>query len=195
MRCRWCESNELMINYHDQEWGIPCHDDQKLFEYLMLESLQCGLSWMIIMKKREAINQAFHHFDLNYLTSPNCDIEDIMHTEGMLKSERKIKAVIKNAYAYVNIQKEFGSFDHYLWSFTHNKIIQYKNHEKEDFGFITHNDLSDIISHDLKKRGFSFLGSVTIYSYLQAMGMINDHKEYCFRYQEILNQYEIEYKE
>ena len=188
MACNWKDSSKQMQAYHDIEWGIPTHDDQKLFEYLVLESLQAGLSWELIIRKREVIRKCFCDFDVKKVASFDInDIERIMHTDDMIKSLRKVNAMISNAKAFIDVQKEFGSFDKYLWSYSNGKTICYKGHEQ---GInISKNDLSTLISSDLKKRGFKYVGPVIIYSYLQACGMINDHDKDCICYQKIKNHY------
>lgn len=177
-----------MQEYHDNEWGIPTHDDQKLFEYLVLESLQAGLSWELIIRKRETIRKCFCNFDVEKVASFDInDIERIMHTDDMIKSLRKVNAMISNAKAFIDVQKEFGNFNKYLWSYSNGKTICYKGHEQ---GInISKNDLSILISNDLKKRGFKYVGPVIIYSYLQACGIINDHDKECICYQKIKNTY------
>ena len=177
-----------MQEYHDQEWGIPTHDDQKLFEYLVLESLQAGLSWELIIRKREVIRKCFCDFDVEKVASFDIDdIERIMHTDDMIKSLRKVNAMISNAKAFIDVQKEFGNFNKYLWSYSNGKTICYKGHEQ---GInISKNNLSTLISNDLKKRGFKYVGPVIIYSYLQACGIINDHDKECICYQKIKNTY------
>ena len=188
MSCNWKDSSKQMQEYHDQEWGIPTHDDQKLFEYLVLESLQAGLSWELIIRKREAIRKCFCDFDVEKVASFDIDdIERIMHTDDMIKSLRKVNAMISNAKAFIDVQKEFGNFNKYLWSYSNGKTICYKGHEQ---GInISKNDLSTLISSDLKKRGFKYVGPVIIYSYLQACGIINDHDKECICYQKIKNTY------
>ena len=177
-----------MQEYHDNEWGIPTHDDQKLFEYLVLESLQAGLSWELIIRKREVIRKCFCDFDVEKVASFDVDdIERIMHTDDMIKSLRKVNAMISNAKAFIDVQKEFGNFNKYLWSYSNGKTICYKGHEQ---GInISKNNLSTLISNDLKKRGFKYVGPVIIYSYLQACGIINDHDKECSCYQKIKNTY------
>ena len=184
MSCNWKDSSKQMQEYHDQEWGIPTHDDQKLFEYLVLESLQAGLSWELIIRKRETIRKCFCNFDVEKVASFDInDIERIMHTDDMIKSLRKVNAMISNAKAFIDVQKEFGNFNKYLWSYSNGKTICYKGHEQ---GI---NILSTLISNDLKKRGFKYVGPVIIYSYLQACGIINDHDKECICYQKIKNTY------
>ena len=188
MTCNWKDSSKQMQEYHDNEWGIPTHDDQKLFEYLVLESLQAGLSWELIIRKREVIRKCFCDFDVEKVASFDVDdIERIMHTDDMIKSLRKVNAMISNAKAFIDVQKEFGNFNKYLWSYSNGKTICYKGHEQ---GInISKNDLSTLISNDLKKRGFKYVGPVIIYSYLQACGIINDHDKECICYQKIKNTY------
>ena len=177
-----------MQAYHDTEWGVPTHDDQKLFEYLVLESMQAGLSWELIIQKRETIRKCFCDFNVEKVASLNTKaIDHIMSTDNMIKSLRKVNAMISNANAFMNVQQEFGSFDKYLWSYSNYKTICYRGHEK---GIdVSKNTLSELISKDLKKRGFKYVGPVIIYSYLQACGMINDHDEKCLCYQNIKKLY------
>ena len=188
MTCNWKDSSKEMQAYHDTEWGVPTHDDQKLFEYLVLESMQAGLSWELIICKRETIRKCFCDFSVERVAVLNTeDIDRIMHTDNMIKSIRKVTAMISNAEAFMNVQQEFGSFDEYLWSYSNYKTICYKGHEK---GIeVSKNALSEIISNDLKKRGFKYVGPVIVYSYLQACGMINDHDENCPCYRNIKKMY------
>lgn len=183
VNCSW-PTTPLYQSYHDHEWGRPIHDDQRQFEHLCLESLQCGLSWLTILNKREVIRQCFNHFDVDAVALyTEIDIERIMSTEGMLKSRKKIEAIINNAKAFQRIQAEFGSFCEYIWAFTNHKTIIYKGHPEGDVP--VKNELSTRISKDLKKRGFKFVGPVTIYSHLQASGLINDHGKDCPCFDEI----------
>ena len=178
MACQWKNSSAEMISYHDKEWGVPTHEDQKLFEYLLLESMQAGLSWALILRKRETLRSCFANFSPEKLAAfTEEDIERIMHTGNMIKSERKIRAMIQNAKAFLALQKEEGSFDAYLWSFSGGKSLCYQGHEKG--AMPAKNALSEAISKDLKKRGFQYIGPVIIYSFLQACGVINDHEEDC----------------
>ena len=181
--CSW-PTTPLYQAYHDYEWGRPIHDDQRQFEHLCLESLQCGLSWLTILNKREIIRQCFDYFDVDAVAEyTETDIERIMSTEGMLKSRKKIEAIINNAQAFQRIQAEFGSFCEYIWAFTNHKTLIYKGHSE---GRVTaKNELSTRISKDLKKRGLKFVGPVTIYSHLQASGLINDHGKDCPCFNEI----------
>lgn len=187
-RCRWCEINEKMIRYHDEEWGIPLHDDQKQFEFLMMEVMQCGLNWNMMIQKREIFRSCFDRFDYEKVAAyGEEDVQRILAAEGMIRSRRKIEAVIHNARCFLKVREEFGSFSEYLWRFSSGKTILYAGHQKGRIP--SQNALSDEISMDLKKRGFKYLGSVTTYSHLQACGMINDHVEECFRYSDILEHY------
>lgn len=192
-RCGWCQSNELDKAYHDGEWGVPLHDDQKQFEFLMMEVMQCGLSWNLMLKKREIFRQCFDEFDYRKVAEyGEKKIEEIMETPGMIRSRRKIQAVISNARVFLSIMEEFGSFDRYLWNYTDGKTLVYKSHQTQ---WVASNELSDRISKDLRRRGFKYLGSITVYSHLQACGMINDHEERCFRYREICDSCPVEYLE
>ncbi len=177
--CDWVFANDQDRAYHDMEWGIPVHnDDRQMFEHLTLECLQCGLSWGLMMKKREIFRRCFENFDYDKIAAyGEADVERILNTEGMLKSERKVRAVINNAICYQRIRHEFGSFCDYLWAYTDGKTILYEGHAE---GAVpVSNGLSDTISRDLKKRGFKYIGAVTIYSHLQACGIINDHAGDC----------------
>ena len=189
-RCIWCLCNEKMIRYHDEEWGIPVYDDRKQFEYLMLEVMQCGLNWNMMIQKREIFRECFDNFDFDKITSyKESDVERIMKTEGMIRSERKIRAVISNAKCFQKVREEFGTFSSYLWNYSKGKTILYAGHQKGKIP--AKNGLSDKISKDLKKRGFKYLGSVTVYSHLSSCGIINDHVENCFRYKDILENYPV----
>ncbi len=184
-RCSWCMCNEKMIRYHDEEWGVPVHDDRKQFEFLMMEVMQCGLNWNMMIQKREIFRNCFDNFSFDKVASyGEEDIQRIMETEGMIRSRRKIEAVIHNARCFQEIRREFGSFSDYIWSFTEGRTYLYTGHQKGQIP--AKNGLSDRISKDLKKRGLKYMGSVTVYSHLQACGMINDHLESCFRYGEFL---------
>ena len=181
--CSW-PTTPLYQAYHDYEQGRPTHDDQRQFEHLCLESLQCGLSWLTILNKRDIIRQCFDYFDVDAVAKyTETDIERIMSTEGMLKSRKKIEAIINNAHAFLRIQDEFGSFCEYIWAFTNHKTLIYKGHSEGRVP--AKNELSTRISKDLKKRGFKFVGPVTIYSHLQASGLINDHGKDCPCFNEI----------
>ena len=192
-RCKWCLCNDKMIEYHDEEWGIPVHNDRKQFEYLMLEVMQCGLNWNMMIQKREVFRKCFDNFDFSKIALYNeDDIKRIMETEGMIRSERKIRAVISNAKCFQKVREEFGTFSDYLWNYSKGKTILYAGHQKGNLP--DRNGLSDIISKDLKKRGFKYLGSITVYSHLSACGIINDHNENCFRYRYIIENYPVIHK-
>ncbi|MBM6737226.1 MULTISPECIES: DNA-3-methyladenine glycosylase I [Clostridia] len=190
-KCQWCMCNEKMIRYHDEEWGVPLHDDRKQFEFLMMEVMQCGLNWNMMIQKREIFRQCFDDFDFDKVAGyGEEDVERILQTEGMIRSERKIRAVIHNARCFQRIHQEAGSFSAYLWSFTGGKTYIYPSHQTE--GLPASNELSDRISRDLKKRGLKYMGPVTVYSHLQACGIINDHQRDCFRYGELLKLADVE---
>ena len=175
-RCKWVdETNELYVKYHDTEWGVPSYDDHYLFEMLLLESFQAGLSWITILKKREAFREAFDDFDVIKVSQyDETKILSLMGNQKIVRNQLKIRAAVNNAKIFIQIQQEFGSFSNYIWSFTDGKIIYNENDELP-----TTSSLSDQISADLKKRGMKFVGSTIIYSYLQAMGIINDHETTC----------------
>lgn len=182
--CSWCKGDTMMEKYHNEEWGIACHNDQQLYEYLMLEAMSCGLSWKIVLTKREIFRACFANFDyLKVAQFTNSDVERIMQYPGIIKSKRKIEAMISNAQAFIKIRNEFETFDKYIWSFTKGKTIIYNN--RPNGMMQTQSKLSDIIAKDLKKRGFKFLGSVLVYSFIQAIGMVNDHDTTCYMFNEI----------
>ncbi|MBQ7187818.1 MAG: DNA-3-methyladenine glycosylase I [Kiritimatiellae bacterium] len=182
--CNWNGVCADCIRYHDQEWGVPLHDDRKQFEFLMLEVMQCGLNWDLMIQKREIFRRCFAHFEYDQVAAyGERDIVRILDEPGMIRSRRKIEAVIHNARCFREIRAEFGSFSAYLWGFSEGKTILYNKHA---LGYIpVSNGLSDLISRDLRRRGFKFLGSVTVYSHLQACGIINDHDADCPRYRAI----------
>ena len=191
-RCGWCIDGGILKNYHDEEWGNPLHDDRKHFEYLLMEAMQCGLNWTMMLKKREIFRQCFDDFDYKRIADyTDTDIEKIMSTEGMIKSKGKISAIISNAKCFLNIIEEFGSFDNYIWSFSDHHILIYKKHQWGE-GEVR-NELSDRLSKNMKKRGFKYLGSITLFSHLQACGIINDHACNCFRYAQLLKEEHIRY--
>lgn len=175
-RCKWVdETNEIYVKYHDTEWGIPSYDDHYLFEMLLLESFQAGLSWITILKKREAFREAFDNFDVIKVSQyDETKILSLMSNQKIVRNQLKIRATVNNAKIFIKIQQEFGSFANYIWSFTDGKIIYNENDELP-----TTSSLSDQVSADLKRRGMKFVGSTIIYSYLQAMGVINDHETTC----------------
>ncbi|GFZ32739.1 DNA-3-methyladenine glycosylase I [Clostridium zeae] len=181
-RCSWCGNDELYIKYHDEEWGVPVHDDKKHFEFLVLESAQAGLSWITILRKRENYRTAYDDFDVIKVSQYNEEkVEELLNNVGIIRNRRKIEASISNAKEFLKIQKEFGSFDNYIWSFIDNKQIL--NHWNDLSKLPANTALSDKISKALKKRGFKFLGTTIIYSYLQAVGLIDDHIDSCFKRQ------------
>lgn len=186
--CSWAEVNEITKNYHDNEWGIPVYDDNLMFEHLSLECLQCGLSWGLIMKKRDIFRKCFDNFNYDIISKySESDAQKILNTPGMLRSEKKIHAIINNAKCYKKIRDEFGSFCNYLWAYSEGKTIIYEGHK--DGKIPVSNGLSKKISKDLKKRGFKFIGEITIYSHLQACGIINDHAKDCPAFKNINKRY------
>lgn len=178
MRCDWCLGNELYIKYHDEEWGKPVYDDRVLFEFLVLESMQAGLSWLTILRKRENFRQAFDNFDVEKVSQYDEDkVLELLNNSGIIRNRQKIEAAINNAKCFIEIQKEFGSFSNYQWGFVNHKpIINHYDSIKE---IPAKSELSDLIAKDLKKRGFKFLGSTIIYAHLQAVGVIDDHIDSC----------------
>ena len=179
-RCIWANSSEEMAAYHDREWGRPVHDDRLLFEMLILEGAQAGLSWSIILKKREGYRKAFKNFDLSKVAKMKDEqLEAMMQNENIIRNRLKIFGTRKNAIAFMAIQKEFGSFDKYLWRFVNGKPIRNKIRTARDIP--TRSDLSDALSKDLKKRGMTFVGTTIIYAYMQAVGLVNDHMQECFK--------------
>lgn len=183
-RCNWSTSNQLMIKYHDEEWGVPLHDDRKLFEFFVLEGFQAGLSWQIVLNKREGFREAFDYFDPAIVANYNENkIEELIQDKSIIRNKMKIVACVNNARRFLEIQKEFGSFDNYIWKFVDFKPVVNSFTDIKELPAKT--PLSDEISADLKKRGFKFVGSTVIYAYMQATGMVNDHLTFCFRYNEI----------
>lgn len=177
-RCPWCLGDELYIKYHDEEWGVPNHDDRKHFEFIVLESAQAGLSWITVLKKRENYRKAYDNFNPEIVSTYDEEkIEELMSNKGLIRNRKKIEASINNAKRFLEIQKEFGSFDNYIWGFVNNEPIVNSVDKISDLSAKT--ELSDIISKDLKKRGFKFLGSIVVYSHLQAVGIVNDHINTC----------------
>ena len=179
-RCSWCNSSELYQNYHDQEWGEPVFDDTKLFEFLILETFQAGLSWITILKKRENFRLAFDNFDYQKIANYNEDkIQELLQNAGIVRNQLKIRAAVINAQQFICIQKEFESFANYIWKYTDGKPIVNAPKTMQDVPATT--PLSDKISKDLKKRGFKFVGSTVVYAYMQATGMVNNHVEDCWK--------------
>jgi DNA-3-methyladenine glycosylase I len=183
-RCAWTKDNSFNSQYHDEEWGVPVHDDLKLFEFLVLDAFQAGLSWLTILKKRDNFRKAFDNFDpLKISAYSDKKIELLMKDEGIIRNKLKILATIENARSFLKIIEQFGSFDKYIWQFTGNKTIQNKWTSMKEIPAKTKE--SDAMSADLKKRGFKFVGSTICYAFMQAAGMINDHTTDCFRYEYI----------
>lgn len=183
-RCPWPKDDELMIKYHDEEWGVPVHNDRKLFEFLLLEGFQAGLSWRTILHKRKNFRKAFDNFDFNKIEEyDKRKINSLMKDEGIIRNKLKIQAAVTNAKAFIQIRKEFGTFDKYIWSFVNYKPIINKFKSLEELPART--ELSDKISDDLKKRGFKFVGSTVIYAHMQATGMVNDHLVSCYRHKKL----------
>lgn len=178
-RCFWVDENsQIYKDYHDNEWGVPKYNDKELFELLILESFQAGLSWITVLKKRDAFRKAFDNFDVNKVANYDENkINELLNNEGIIRSKNKIRSAILNANIFISIQKEFGSFSNYIWKFTNGKVIKNKNDK-----FEVSTPLSDEISKDLKNRGMKYVGTVIIYSYLQAIGIVDDHETTCFKY-------------
>ena len=174
-RCSWAGDDEVYIRYHDEEWGVPTHDDKELFEMLVLESFQAGLSWITILKKRDNFRKAFDSFDVEKVAGYSEEkIEELRQDAGIIRHKGKITSAINNAQVFIEIQKEFGSFDEYIWGFTDGEIIKAE--------YKTESELSGRISKDLKKRGMKFVGPTIIYSYLESIGIIDNHQENCFKF-------------
>lgn len=184
-RCPWPTNDPLLIEYHDKEWGTPLHNDRKLFEFLVLEGFQAGLSWLIILRKRDNFRKGFDKFDYNKVAGYNKrKIESLLKDSGIIRNRLKIQGAITNAKAFIEVRKEFGTFNKYIWSFVGGKPIH--NGFKSLKEIPAKTELSDQISKDLNKRGFKFVGSTIVYSHMQATGMVNDHLKECFRYKEIM---------
>lgn len=180
-RCFWVNSDEIYIQYHDNEWGTPVYDDATLFEFLVLETFQAGLSWITILKKRENFRKAFDNFDYQKIAKyPESKYESLLQDAGIIRNKLKIRSAITNAQLFMDIQKEFGSFSKFIWSYTNGKPIVNAFHTRAEVPATT--ALSDTISKDLKKRGFKFVGSTVVYAFMQATGMVNDHTTDCFKY-------------
>ncbi len=183
-RCPWPEGNEQMARYHDTEWGVPLHDDRKLFEFLVLDAFQAGLSWAIVLKKREGFRKAFDSFDARKVAKYDArKVKALLADAGIIRNRMKIEATIANARAFLVVQREFGSFDRYIWQFTGGKSK--KNRWRTLKQLPAHSPESDAMSKDLKARGFRFVGSTICYAFMQAAGMVNDHLVGCFRYREV----------
>ncbi len=184
IRCGWCGTDPLYVKYHDEEWGAPVKDDKTMFEFLLLETFQAGLSWITILRKRENFRKAFDDFDYKKIAKyDQSKIDSLLQNEGIIRNKLKVHSAVTNAKLFMEVQKEFGSFSNYIWGFVNHKPI--KNIWK------THKDApattaeSDALSKDLKKRGFKFVGSTVVYAHMQATGMVNDHIEDCFRFHQV----------
>ena len=183
-RCKWAGKDPLYIEYHDKQWGVPVYEDAKIFEFLLLETFQAGLSWITILRRRENFRTAFDNFDFQEIANySDKKLEDLRKDAGIIRNRLKIKAAKSNAIAFMEVQKEFGTFSKYIWSFLDGKPI--KNAFKTMSELPANTPLSDKISKDLKSRGFKFVGSTIVYAHMQAMGMVNDHLTNCFRYNEV----------
>ncbi|WP_339739023.1 DNA-3-methyladenine glycosylase I [uncultured Sunxiuqinia sp.] len=183
-RCDWCLKNDLYIEYHDTEWGVPVHDDQLLFEFLLLEGVQAGLSWLTVLRKRENYRQAYDNFDpVKVAAYDDAKLQELLQNEGIIRNRLKVAASVNNAKRFLEVQQEFGSFDQYIWSFVDFKPIV--NHFEKLEELPARTELSDKISKDMKSRGFKFVGSTIIYAHMQATGMVNDHLISCFRHAEL----------
>lgn len=184
IRCDWAGSDPLYISYHDEEWGVPLHDDRKLFEMLILEGAQAGLSWITVLRKRENYRQAFANFDpVKVASYDEQKVAELLLNPGIIRNKLKVRATIKNAQVFLQIQEEFGSFDRYIWQFVGGKPIN--NAWKSMKEIPARSAESDAMSKDLKKRGMSFIGSTICYAHMQATGMVNDHVTACFRYKKV----------
>lgn len=191
-RCKWCCDGGVNQKYHDEEWGIPLHDDKRHFEYLLMEVMQCGLNWTMMLKKRDVFRKCFSNFEVEVVAGlGEEEIEQMLQTDGMIKSRRKIDAIINNAKRFLTIIEEFDSFDSYIWSFSDYQTHVYRKHHEGQLE--ASNELSDRLSKDLKKRGFKYLGSITVYSHLQACGIINDHEPECWMYKEVISKGNVKY--
>ena len=184
-RCSWCTSDPLYIKYHDEEWGVPLHDDQKLFEMLILEGAQAGLSWLTILKRREGYSQAFDHFDAKKIARyDKKKTAALLMNPGIIRNRLKIAAAISNAQAFLKVQKEHGSFDRYIWSFVEDKPKH--NRRKKGAPLPAQTPEAEAMSKSLKEQGFRFVGPTICYAFMQAVGMVNDHADDCFRFKKLL---------
>lgn len=184
-RCQWPGNNPLMMAYHDEEWGVPLHDDQKIFEFMILDAFQAGLSWQTIINKRENFRKAFSGFDVATIALyEQADFDRLMADSGIVRNRAKIAATINNAKLFLEVQKEFGTFDQYIWQFVNYRTVVNSWTSLSELPART--ALSDAMSKDLQKRGFKFVGSTICYAFMQAAGMVNDHQKSCYRYHEIL---------
>lgn len=184
IRCGWCAGDVLYETYHDEEWGVPVKDDDTLFEFLILETFQAGLSWITILRKRENFRKAFDSFDYKRIAEyDEAKIASLLQDAGIVRNKLKVRATVTNAQAFIRVRKEFGSFSNYIWGFVDEKPIQNRVRKYKDAPANT--EISDVLSKDLKKRGFKFVGSTVIYAHMQATGMVNDHEVDCFRYDKV----------
>lgn len=183
-RCGWCEGDELYEAYHDNEWGVPLYDDDTIFEFLILETFQAGLSWITVLRKRENFREAFDNFDYKKIANYSEEkIQELLQNPGIIRNKLKVRATVTNAKAFMEVQKEFSSFSKYIWDFVGGDPIQ---NEVEDYkNAPATTDISDKLSKDLKKKGFKFVGSTVLYAHMQATGMVNDHEISCFRHAEV----------
>jgi DNA-3-methyladenine glycosylase I len=183
-RCGWCEGDPLYEAYHDEEWGVPLYDDDRLFEFLILETFQAGLSWITVLRKRENFRKAFDRFDFTVIAQYSDEkMEELMQNSGIIRNKAKINASVANARAFIQIREEFGSFSKYIWSFVDDQPLQPRLSSYKEAPAQT--ELSQKISKDLKKRGFKFVGPTVVYAHMQATGMVNDHEVGCFRHKEV----------
>lgn len=181
-RCSWVTKNPLYIKYHDTEWGVPVFDDKKLFEFIILESFQSGLSWVTILKKRENFRKALNGFNYEKIeTYTDEKLKELQKNKGIIRNKLKIKAIVSNAKAFIKVREEFGSFSKYIWAFVNHKPIKNEFFKNKNTPPVT-TKLSDKIANDLKKRGFKFVGSTTVYAFMQAIGMVNNHTPNCFKH-------------
>ena len=186
-RCAWPSNDPLMIAYHDEEWGVPLHKDRKLFEFLVLEGMQAGLSWSTVLRKRENFRKAFHGFDpVRIARYRQRDVERLLSDAGIIRNRLKIQAALTNAQCFVEVQKEFGTFDAYIWGFVGGKPIKNRFKSLSEIPAVTPE--SEVLSKDLKSRGFKFVGPTIVYAHMQATGMVNDHTVDCFRYRQVQKQ-------
>lgn len=183
-RCAWCGTDPLYVAYHDTEWGVPVHDDQTLFEFLSLECQQAGLSWITVLRKREHYRRAFFDFDpVRVAAMTDAEIEERLLDTGLIRNRLKLYSMRSNAQAFLQVQREFGSFDAYIWGFTGGKVLDGRRASLRDLPATSPE--SDALSKDLKKRGFKFVGSTICHAHMQATGMVNDHVQECFRHREV----------
>lgn len=183
-RCDWCGDDNLYLRYHDKEWGVPVHSDKKLFEFLILEGVQAGLSWITVLRKRTAYREAFDRFDFNKVANYNQrKIDTLLKNRGLVRNRLKMQAAVKNARAFIEVREEFGTFNRFIWQFTDGETIHNRFRSMQEVPANT--PISDAMSKELKRRGFTFVGSTICYAFMQATGMVNDHLVDCYRYQQL----------